>query len=179
MIVFELPDQHPLVISLNEMKEWAMSSDLPTRVSKGPPADLSEENLNAIINKEKTTKCIRAKFTDYNFDNINKLSAKIYEEKTGIKNYEYIPVARTYYPANGGYIGWHIDKDGDRLYASWTEGESFFRIRDPQTKKIVTSYDKTKKWVFRIFSFDNTNPLWHCVYSKDTRISVGSRFVRL
>lgn len=103
---------------------------------------------------------------------------EIYRDKTGIMKFHTVSVAKTWYPEDG-YLGWHIDNNGGRLYATWAEGESFFRYQDPFTKEIVTSWDKPKQWTFRIFTFDSKNPLWHCIGAKDIRISVGYRFVKI
>jgi hypothetical protein len=98
------------------------------------------------------------------------------EEETGVKDYIFIEVARTWY-SEDGYLGWHIDRDGGRVYVTWAEDRSFFRYQDLLTKEIVTSGDKPKQWTFRIFTFDAENLLWHCVGAEDVRISVEYRFV--
>ena len=178
MITFGLPDDHPLVISLNKMLVWVKSSDIPTRPTGVPNSDLSEEGLNATING-RVSHCYRSKFSnlDYDFSEVEKHTIDVYEDKTKKTGYELIPTSRTYYPAGGGYLNWHLDSDGDRLYSTWADGESFLRVRDPGTGEIITSYDEPNQWTFRIFTFDAKNPLWHCVYAKDVRISVGYRFV--
>lgn len=179
---FKLSSDHPILHDLNEMLEWVRSSDVPDRVSGELTGhcDLSEEYLNKRISNEVPNNCRMSRFDqhpDYDFGKIQEQSAIIYEEHISITDYFLVPVAKTWYPSDGGYLGWHIDNDGGRIYASWAEGRSFFRYRDPITKEIMTSWDKPNQWTFRIFTFDAKNPLWHCVYAKDTRISVGYRFV--
>ena len=179
---FSLPTDHPLIHSLNEMLDWVKGSDVSSWFSGAQRrCDLSAEQLQKRIKGDVPNNCWMKRFDHhegFNFDKIQKLSAKVYEEQTDITNYLLVPVAKTWYPEGGGYLGWHTDNDGGRLYSAWADGESFFRYRDPITKKIVTSYDKPKQWSFRVFTFDAKNPLWHCVYAKDTRISIGYRFVK-
>lgn len=177
---FSLEPDHPFIACLDKMLKWVRSSDVPNNVVGEPQSDLSEEYLQRRINDEIPNKCCMSRFdhhTDFDFSDIQKGSTKMYEQQTGIKNYALIPVAKTWYPNDGGYIGWHTDESGGRLYSSWADGESFFRYRDPESKKIITSYDKPNQWSFRAFTFDENNPLWHCVYAKDTRISIGYRFI--
>lgn len=83
-------------------------------------------------------------------------------------------VARTWYPSNG-YLGWHIDKPGWRFYAAWAKGKSYFRYQNVEGR-IITSHDQPG-WNFRMFYSNPDNPLWHCVYAKDIRISLGYRFI--
>ena len=181
---FDLPDDHPLITSLNEMLNWTKISDAADRVSGALEIvdDMSEEALNKRINGETVNKCRMSRFDhnkEFNFDDVQKYSAEVYEEQTGLNDYILYPVAKTVYPAGGGHLGWHIDSEGGRIYSTYTEGESFFRYRDPITKEVITSYDKPNKWTFRIFTFDENNPLWHCVYAKDQRISIGYRFLHI
>ena len=177
---FELPDTHPVFGNLNRMLDWVRSSETPNQLSGREIKDgeLSEEYLNKRITEEVPNNCRMSRFDEkYDFTDIQKNSEDIYQEQTGISDYLLVSVAKTWYPSDGGYLGWHIDNAGGRLYASWADGESFFRYRDPVTKEIVTSYDKPNQWTFRIFTFDVENPLWHCVYAEDARISVGYRFI--
>ncbi len=179
MIEFELPDEHPLVVALNKMLPWVRSSDVPDKIVGEPDGDLSEDYLQKRIALEAANKCLMSRFDQhkgYDFSDIQKQSAAIYEEKQGNKDYVLVPVAKTWYP-KGGYIGWHIDQTGDRLYSAYAEGKSFFRYRDPDTKEIITSWDASGKWSFRIFHFDEDNPMWHCVGAEDLRVSVGYKFV--
>lgn len=176
---FELSSDHPLIANLNIMLKWAKSSEYPQRLSGKRGGDLSEEILQRRIANEIGNNCWMSRFdhADFDFNNIQKYSAQVYEEQSGNTSYSLMPVAKTWYPEKGGYLGWHIDDVGDRIYSTWADGESFFRYRDPMTGEMVTSYDKPQQWNFRIFKFSNENPLWHCVYAKDTRISIGYRFV--
>lgn len=76
----------------------------------------------------------------------------------------------------GGYCGWHTnnDSEGERIYLVWAqdEGKSFFRYQDPETKEIITSWDK-KGWQIKSFLVSKEKTLWHCVGSKTNRISIG------
>ena len=81
-----------------------------------------------------------------------------------------------WYPP-GGYMKWHtnVRTPGWRLYVSYVEepGKSFFRYRDPDTGKIVTSWDDG--WNFRLFKIDPNKLFWHAVYSNTNRYSLGYR----
>jgi hypothetical protein len=181
MIEFELSEDHPFVISLNDMLTWLRTSDVPNRVvGQSDQYDLSEDRLNDRIENNSANYCRFARFADcdgYNFDKIEEWSIKLYKEKTKRDNFHVIPVAKTLYPAKEGYLGWHIDQEGGRIYSAWSDGKSFFRYRDPETKEIITSWDKPNQWNFRIFDFDKENPMWHCVGAEDLRVSIGYRFI--
>jgi hypothetical protein len=179
MIEFDLPEEHPLVKSLEEMLLWLRGSDIESRiVGDASRCDLSDECLQTRIEQNTANHCRMARFQeeDFDFGDVERFSAQVYEDKTGIQNYIQVPVAKTWYPPGEGYLGWHIDRGGDRIYSAFAEGESFFRYRDPVTKKTVTSYDTPGQWTFRIFTFDADNPMWHCVQAKDLRVSIGYRF---
>ncbi len=79
-----------------------------------------------------------------------------------------------WYPP-GGFMGWHTNlrKPGWRMYINYAEesGKSFFRYRDPDTKKIVTCMDQ--EWNFRLFKITLEKPFWHAVYSDTNRFSLG------
>jgi hypothetical protein len=79
----------------------------------------------------------------------------------------------------GGYMGWHTNSrvPGWRIYVTYAEepGKSFFRYRDPNTGKVVTSWDDG--WDLRGFDADRRRPLWHSVYSGTNRFSFGYRLV--
>ncbi|MBQ45646.1 MAG: hypothetical protein CMK37_08325 [Porticoccaceae bacterium] len=81
------------------------------------------------------------------------------------------------YTPEGG-MSWHTNKEdpGVRVYFSFVQKEdgSFFRYQDPNTKEIVTSFDKGG-WQARKF-FIHSEPdkyLWHCVKSSNNRFSLG------
>jgi len=173
----DILSDHPIIAELNEMREWIMS--IPKIMSGRPDRnDLSSKQLLKRKTNAKNNSAYLYKFNkDCNeHPKIEHYCRKIYENETNIKDYEFVRVAKTWYPSDG-YLGWHTDRDGGRLYATWAEGKSFFRYQDPISKEIITSWDTPKKWVFRIFTFDEENPLWHCVGAEDVRISVGYRFV--
>lgn len=79
-----------------------------------------------------------------------------------------------WYPP-GAYMGWHTNSGapGWRMYISHAEepGKSFFRYRDPDTQKIITSLDD--EWNIRLFEIRRDKPLWHAVYSDTNRFSLG------
>lgn len=83
------------------------------------------------------------------------------------------------YPANGGYMGWHTNSDSPctRVYISNVKegGKSFFRYR--LNGEYVTSWDKAG-WNIREFEVTKENPMWHCVYAEEQRMSVGFRINR-
>jgi len=179
MIEFKLSNDHPLVKSLNKMLVWIKESDIKNNIVGNPDhCDLSEECLIGRITNNTPNYCWMSRFDShegYDFSDIQKYSALAYEEQTGRKNYILVPVAKTWYPPKG-YLGWHIDQTGGRIYSAYAEGKSFFRYRDPETKEIITTWD-TPGWSFRTFDFDENNPMWHCVGAEDLRISIGYRFV--
>jgi hypothetical protein len=176
---FQLPN-HPVISELNKMVEEIRSSTVVDFISGRPDhCYLDHEQLQKRIKDDVDNSAYLRRFNYYeNFDytKIQKYFEEIYQEQVGVSDYLLVPVAKTWYP-RGGYLGWHIDKDGGRLYASWADGKSFFRYQDPFTKKVITSWDKPQQWTFRIFTFDAKNPLWHCVGAEDIRVSVGWRFV--
>ena len=81
---------------------------------------------------------------------------------------------RHVYPA-GGHLGWHTNSNspGNRIYLSYVDkpNKSFFRYVSNDQE--ITSYDK-KGWNMREFMIGET-PLWHCVYTKTVRLSLGFR----
>ncbi len=157
------------------MIKWVKTSDVPNNISGDPKLeDLSEQAIGK-PNGCRTSRFDRHK--EFDFSKLDNCAKILYEEKTGNKQFEQISVAKTWYPAEG-YLGWHIDKDGDRLYASFAEGKSFFRYQDPTTQEIITSWDLPNQWIFRLFNFDKNNPTWHCIKAYDLRISVGYRFIK-
>jgi len=181
MIEFELPTDHPFVKCLDDMLAWLRTSDVPDRVvGELHKQNLTEAHLIDRIENNSPNYCRMARFENhdgYDHEAIQQYSIEQYVEKTGRKDFHVIPVAKTWYPPKEGYLGWHIDQTGGRIYAAYAEGESFFRYRDPETKEIITSQDKPGQWSFRIFDFDEANPMWHCVGATDLRVSVGYRFV--
>ena len=84
-----------------------------------------------------------------------------------------------WYPCDG-FCGWHTNNnaEGERIYIAWApeDNKSFFRYQDPDTKEIITDWDK-KGWQYRKFNVSREKPLWHCVGSKTNRISIGLRVI--
>jgi hypothetical protein len=82
-----------------------------------------------------------------------------------------------WYPCDG-FCGWHTNNnaEGERIYFAWAaeDNKSFFRYQDPETKEIITDWDK-KGWQYRKFNVSREKPFWHCVGSKTNRISIGLR----
>ena len=172
----EVPLDHPIISELDKMRSWISSKSI-TISGRPDRRNLSSDSLkkrkDGFSNQAYLYKFNRE--NDFSFTRIEELVQQVYQEHI-CGEYEFISVARTWYP-KGGYLGWHTDNDGGRLYATWANGKSFFRYQDPTTGKIITSWDKPKQWTFRIFTFDSDNPLWHCVGAEDIRISIGYRFV--
>jgi hypothetical protein len=79
-----------------------------------------------------------------------------------------------WYPP-GAYMGWHTNNGapGWRVYLTHSAqpGESFFRYREPDTGRIITSHDNA--WDVRLFRIDPKVSLWHAVYSQTDRFSLG------
>ena len=178
---FELKELHPLITSLNKLVEWVKSSDIESNIQGDIRHDQwTEQNLaDRMSGKEKSSKARMSRFDrhqEYDFSDVERLSAEVYRQRTGDKKGVQVTVAKTWYPPNG-YIGWHLDDKGGRIYSTWAEGKSFFRYRHPETGMIITSWDKPNQWTFRIFTFNPEKPLWHCVMAEDLRISVGYKFV--
>ena len=177
---FELPNEHPLIVSLNKLVEWAKTSDVESKIYGEERDDQgTKENLAGRMSGEiKSSKAHNSRFDrhkGYDFTEVEERSSDLYRNRTGDHKGVQVTVAKTWYPPNG-YIGWHIDGNGGRLYSTWAEGKSFFRYRCPETGEIVTSWDKPNQWLFRIFKFDKEKPLWHCVCAEDLRISIGYKF---
>ena len=82
-----------------------------------------------------------------------------------------------WYPCDA-FCGWHTNNnaEGERIYFAWApeDNKSFFRYQDPETKEIITDWDK-KGWQYRKFNVSRDKPFWHCVGSKTNRISIGLR----
>lgn len=95
--------------------------------------------------------------------------------QVGNKEYIFHVTGKFWYPKNG-YMGWHTNNayPGFRFYCTHAQraNRSFFRYQDPDTKEIITSWDK-KGWMGRLFLISKDKPLWHCVYSETNRISTG------
>lgn len=83
------------------------------------------------------------------------------------------------YPPQG-YMGWHTNwkNPGWRLYVNYAEepGKSFFRYRDADTGKIVTSLDR--EFNFRLFRASEDKLFWHAVYSDTYRYSLGFKITK-
>ncbi len=83
------------------------------------------------------------------------------------------------YPPQG-YMGWHTNwqNPGWRLYVNYAvePGKSFFRYRDADTGKIVTSLDR--EFNFRLFRASEDQPFWHAVYSDTYRYSLGFKITK-
>lgn len=83
-----------------------------------------------------------------------------------------------FYPSNG-YMSWHTNNKapGLRLYLSYTEypGESFFIYKDGD--KIIKDADDYG-WTAREFKIDKENLLWHSVFCRKPRISIGFRIIK-
>jgi hypothetical protein len=79
-----------------------------------------------------------------------------------------------WYPP-GSYMGWHTNNraPGVRIYVTHAEepGRSFFRYREPDTGRLVTSPDD--RWNVRVFRVGGEKPFWHAVYSETHRFSFG------
>ena len=100
--------------------------------------------------------------------------AEMLDKQTGIKRKH---SGFFWYPSDG-FCGWHTNNnaEGERIYIAWAPeaNKSFFRYQDPDTKEIITDWDK-KGWQYRKFNVSRKKPLWHCVGSKTNRISIGFR----
>jgi len=96
------------------------------------------------------------------------------EKETGIKR-KYSGFF--WYPCDA-FCGWHTNNnaEGERMYFTWAaeSNKSFFRYQDPDTKEIITDWDK-KGWQYRKFNVSRSKSYWHCVGSKTNRISIGLR----
>ncbi len=83
------------------------------------------------------------------------------------------------YPPQG-YMSWHTNwqNPGWRLYVSYVEtpGKSFFRYKDPDSGKIITSADQGLN--VRLFKVSPERLLWHCIYSETYRYSLGYKIMK-
>lgn len=157
-------------------KKKVISALYKPNFSKGEAlARLSAEALAEIENNGDrmvaTEDCNVLKFNNVKFDSLTSIMGTV----LGNRVKQFGLSGRTWYPENGGYMGWHTNSNNKwfRLYCSFARepGKSFFRYRNPQTKEVVTSWDKSG-WNFRIFKIDD-NLLWHSVYSETDRFSIG------
>jgi len=102
------------------------------------------------------------------------ISTKLQSLFQGDAELSIVPSGHFWYPA-GAFMAWHTNSQvpGWRIYINYaeTEDESFFRYQHPESQKIITLSDK--RWNIRIFRITKTQPLWHCVYSKTNRFSLG------
>lgn len=72
-------------------------------------------------------------------------------------------------------MGWHTNSDsvGERMYITFTMGDSVFRYKDPDTGEIVDDYDEKGGWTIRQFTIPKGKPLWHTIWSEKPRFSFG------
>ena len=107
-------------------------------------------------------------------NHLDKTISSVLPEIFGRDDLIAIPSGHFWYP-EGGYMGWHTNSlnPGWRMYLNVADeaGKSFFRYRDQNTGKIMTSIDA--KWNLRIFRLTDSDPLWHSVYSETNRYSFG------
>ncbi len=82
-----------------------------------------------------------------------------------------------WYPYRG-FSGWHTNSNlaGERIYLVWSQeaGRSFFRYRDPQSRKIITHWHPSG-WEIIRFGVVAERQFWHCVGSYTNRVSIGFR----
>ena len=76
-----------------------------------------------------------------------------------------------------GYMGWHTNSNnpGKRWYFIYNtdDNSSFMRFINPKNEKMTTQYEP-KGWSLNHFEIGNRkNPLWHCLYTKTQRFSIG------
>jgi hypothetical protein len=146
---------------------------------------VSEEYLN---NTVLTAEPHRWDKGDTNFVELNpfldfhKVAHSAIKDYLKIEGYAYEQPSGCHWFPPSGYMGWHSNADvgGYRVYCVYAseDKKSFFRIRDPKTKEVLTQWDK-KGWNFRMFLCNNTTPdnyAWHSIYSDTNRISVGFVF---
>jgi hypothetical protein len=70
---------------------------------------------------------------------------------------------------------WHTNSDdpGTRIYYSYTTKLSIFRYLDKTTGKVIDDIDNIG-WTARRFDItDETNPLWHTIWTNGIRFSFG------
>jgi hypothetical protein len=88
-----------------------------------------------------------------------------------------VPSGRFLYPS-GGYMGWHTNSAsrGMRVYLTHTEhgNKSYFRYSGQGGQD--TLWDP-EGWSMKEFTI-NDDPLWHCVYAEEPRLSLGFRVIR-
>ena len=76
-----------------------------------------------------------------------------------------------------GYMGWHTNSNspGYRFYFVYNtdDNSSFMRFINPKNGKMITQHEP-KGWSLNVFQIGNyVDPLWHCVYTKTQRFSIG------
>lgn len=95
----------------------------------------------------------------------------------GLDERQVVEVSGHFLYPPGGFMGWHTNEraPGWRVYLSHAEkpGRSFFRYMDPESGRMVTSWDRG--WDARMFRIDAARPFWHTVHSETFRYSLGYR----
>ena len=160
------------------------------KVSEGALTQIlsTEDIVNGIVTSPEISNCLT-----FNIDNVKDSLAResIHLIRTELDKVVRIKVRKLFrlshelsvtksghfmYPP-GGFMSWHTNykSPGWRLYINYVEepGKSFFRYRDPETGKVITSIDQ--QWNFRLFKIDAQKPFWHAVYSNTNRYSFGFR----
>lgn len=71
-------------------------------------------------------------------------------------------------------LDWHTNSNrhGERVYISYSYGESIFRYRD-RSGNIIDSYDIPNSWQVRRFTVPHDYKLWHTVACSGSRITYG------
>lgn len=101
----------------------------------------------------------------------------IQEELQKLTNNSVIKQTGAFWYPKKGFMTWHTNEDnpGYRLYFAYAyeDNMSYFKFVNPETQKIVTSYDRIG-WTLRGFRVGRDEKrFWHCVGSNTNRLSLG------
>ena len=102
-------------------------------------------------------------------------------QETGFNDLSYSnkPIYYKNYQKQNGFMGWHTNSDypGDRWYFVYNTNDdsSFMRYINPNTEEMITEWEPKGWSLNHCMVGDYNKPLWHCVYTKNHRISFGIR----
>lgn len=186
---------------LNEIKDQILNQSDEIICEGNPDKDdyyTEQEYLNKMLEKDSNRQCSGFPEVTHGTSAVNR-ELKEYKESIGFQyniseelynaNVEKISklckylgarnnAVLMYYPENG-YMGWHhnANASGYNILLSYSsDGEGFFRYRDPITKEIVTMPDK-KGWTIKVGYYggwgEDDKIYWHCARTKNPRITIG------
>ena len=79
------------------------------------------------------------------------------------------------YKTIDGYMGWHTNHNtpGERWYFVYNTDKDSSCMRFKNNNESLTNWEPKGWSINNFYVNDETNPLWHCVYTKTNRFSFG------